>query len=241
VPQHIVIVPTLLLGIVFSAFAQQPPRTLASQAKPAPAPLFFREEWKSPTSAPENIPVTQAAIASPNLELRLYGASAKNLNIVREGLPPNDPLHVWTGVCESACGVTFREKNNYVDLTGLAKIRWYGKVSGFHQYRPLVKLADGTFLVGDHADGSTVDFQESEFWLLGVRWLKLDIPTGYTKGEWVANPDLSRVDEVGFVDLLPGSGHGPGGYSDVGWIEVYGKPVKRDASGASREPSEGGR
>jgi len=37
--------------------------------------------------------------------------------------------------------------------------------------------------------------------------------------------NLSKVDEIGFVDLTPGSGHGQGGYSDVGWIEVYGKPV----------------
>jgi catechol 2,3-dioxygenase-like lactoylglutathione lyase family enzyme len=40
--------------------------------------------------------------------------------------------------------------------------------------------------------------------------------------------DLSKVDAVGFADLTPGSGHGTGGYSDVAWIEVYGKPVKRE-------------
>jgi hypothetical protein len=37
------------------------------------------------------------------------------------------------------------------------------------------------------------------------------------------------VDEVGFADLMPGSGHGPGGWVDVASIEVYGKAVKRDA------------
>jgi hypothetical protein len=35
------------------------------------------------------------------------------------------------------------------------------------------------------------------------------------------------VDEVGFVDLTPGSGHGFGGFSNVGWIEVYGNAVPR--------------
>ena len=35
------------------------------------------------------------------------------------------------------------------------------------------------------------------------------------------------------VDLLPGSGHGPGGWSDLAWIEVYGKSVKRDAAATS--------
>ena len=43
----------------------------------------------------------------------------------------------------------------------------------------------------------------------------------------VKDPDLSKVDEIGFTDLIPGSGHGPGGWSDVGKIEVYAKSVKR--------------
>jgi len=29
---------------------------------------------------------------------------------------------------------------------------------------------------------------------------------------------------------MPSSGHGPGGWSDVAWFEVYGKTVKREAS-----------
>ena len=34
-------------------------------------------------------------------------------------------------------------------------------------------------------------------------------------------------DEIGYVDLIPGSGHGAGGWSDVGAIEVYANAVKR--------------
>ena len=30
-----------------------------------------------------------------------------------------------------------------------------------------------------------------------------------------------------FADLIPGSGHGSGGYVNVASFEVYGKPVKR--------------
>ncbi len=48
-----------------------------------------------------------------------------------------------------------------------------------------------------------------------------------TVGTWVEHPDLTKVDEIGFADLMPGSGHGPGGYVNVGRIEVYGDPVKR--------------
>jgi hypothetical protein len=46
-------------------------------------------------------------------------------------------------------------------------------------------------------------------------------------GKWIDHPDLSKVDEIGFTDLMAGSGHGPGGWSDAGRVEVYGKPVKR--------------
>jgi hypothetical protein len=81
--------------------------------------------------------------------------------------------------------------------------------------------------VGDHADGSTLDWHQDEFSLGDVRWRKLNIAKVVTTGDWVKDPDLSKVDEVGFTDLLPGSGHGAGGWSDVGAIEVYGKPVKR--------------
>jgi len=48
-----------------------------------------------------------------------------------------------------------------------------------------------------------------------------------TTGNWVKDPDLSKVDEIGFADLMPSSGHGPGGWADVAKIEVYAKPVPR--------------
>ena len=126
---------------------------------------------------------------------------------------------------------TLRDKNNYVDLTGLARIRWVTRVSGFHTVRPVIKLADGTWLIGDHEDGrastNSTLFLESEFSIASVRWFALDISRVVTRGFWVEKPDLSRVDEVGFADVTPGSGHGWGGFVNVGRIEVYGNPVKR--------------
>ena len=100
-------------------------------------------------------------------------------------------------------------------------------MSGFHQVRPIVKLADGTWLIGDHADGTTRDWLYSEFSLADVKWLRLDIQQVVTKGNIVENVDLTKVDEVGFADLMPGSGHGPGGWADVAQVEVYGRPVAR--------------
>jgi hypothetical protein len=81
--------------------------------------------------------------------------------------------------------------------------------------------------VGDKADGSLTDWLWSEISFADVKWLRVDIATGVTKGNFVPNVDLTKVDEVGYIDLMPGSGHGPGGWSDVAQIEVYGRPVKR--------------
>jgi hypothetical protein len=190
------------------------------------APLFFREEWKQTPAGGEH-PVTPESIANPNLELKLYGTTSKDVQLTGAATDENNPTHVWTGLCSTPCAVALRDRNNFADLSGLARIKWVTKVSGFHQVRPIVKLADGTWLVGDHADGSTTDWLTSEFSLADVRWLRLDINNVFTKGNFVEKPDLTKVDEIGFADLLPGSGHGPGGWVDVAAIEVYGKPVKR--------------
>jgi hypothetical protein len=195
-------------------------------APPARPPLFLREEWKQSPAGDEH-PVTQESIANPNLELKLYGTTSKDVQLTGSPTNESNPTHVWTGMCSTPCAVAFRDKNNFADLSGLARIKWVTKVSGFHQVRPIVKLADGTWLVGDHMDGSTADWLTSEFSLAEVRWLRLDIANVVTKGNVVEKPDLTKVDEIGFADLMPGSGHGPGGWSDVAAIEVYGKLVKR--------------
>ena len=145
---------------------------------------------------------------------------------------PTDPPNLWTGVCQTPVAVTLRDRRRYVDLSGLARIRWVTRTSGFHVVRPVVKLADGTWLVGDYAEGghssNSTLFLESEVAVAAVRWLPLDITRVVTRGQqWVEKPDLTRVDEIGFADLLPGSGHGWGGFVNVGRIEVYGRAVPR--------------
>ena len=144
---------------------------------------------------------------------------------------PTDPPNLWTGVCQTPIAVTLRDRTSYVDLTGLARIRWITRTSGFHVVRPVVKLADGNWFVGDYAEGApsanSTLFLQSEFAVSSVRWLPLDMARVVTTGQTWAKPDLSKVDEVGFADLLPGSGHGWGGFVNVGRIEVYGRAVKR--------------
>jgi hypothetical protein len=204
-------------------------------ARVSVAPLFLKVEWVRPASQTGQVPVVQENVADPNVELKWYGPAAKQL--LTSGTPGSDttPFSVWSGESAGPFAITFRQKNNSVDLTGLGKIRWVTKTSGFHVVRPVVKLADGTLLVGDLTAQSVPMLVQSEFSLAGMRWIKLDpgrvVTLGGTGGGsneiWVANPDLSKVDEVGFADLMPGSGHGTGGYIHLGQIEVYGKPVPR--------------
>jgi len=186
-------------------------------------PVFLKEEWKQ-NAANDEHPVSQESIGNPNLELKLYG---KEILLTGRGGDENNPTHVWTGTCAGPCAVALRDKTNFADLSGLARIRWNTKTSGFHQVRPALKLADGTWVVGDRADGSTRDWLFTEFNLADVRWLRLDIERVVTTGNILPNVDLSKVDEIGFADLMPGSGHGAGGWVDVAQIEVYGKPVAR--------------
>jgi hypothetical protein len=61
------------------AFAQEPARK-GEPKGPARPPLFFREEWKQIPGGGEH-PVTPNAPANPRLEMKLYGASAKDIQL----------------------------------------------------------------------------------------------------------------------------------------------------------------
>src|SRR5262245_46161461 len=231
----------LALALVVQAFrpavtAQQPaPRQTPSN--PKVAPLFFTETWKQ-TGLERD--VDKDVLSNANLELHLYGPTSKQIQIAPT-TPNNrqDPPNLWTGICNGPVAATLRDKNNFVDLTGRAKIRWQTRAAGFHVVRPVLKLADGTWLIGDHADGdgTTENFIETEFSIASVRWLRLDINTVTTVhaerqqppeiGRWLEKPDFSRADEIGFADLMPGSGHGWGGIVTVGSVDVFGVPDKR--------------
>lgn len=209
-------------------FAQEPNPGAAKGkgkggARPAPQPpqLVLKETWKD---APGNVPLTQEHVTNADLTVTQYpGTNKEDFGVTSEGGVP----HIWTGLCESACALTLSSKTNLFDLTGKAHIRWYLKTSGFHRVHPVLKLADGSFVIGDYTSEEVFDYKVFEFFPSQVRWLKLDMPKVQTKGTLLPSVDLSKVEAVGFADLTPGSGHGLGGFSDMGWIEVYGKAVAR--------------
>jgi len=213
--------------------AATPVPALAVQPPPPPE-LLFRMTMENDHRAA----LSQAAITTPNVDLHLYG-DGKNI-IVAVGNAPDDP-HIFTGLCEGPCGFTLRDRNNYFNLAGKANMKFTTQVSGFHLFRPLIKLVDGTLLIGDQADGSIADRHPYEISFSEVRWLKLDPDRGVTLGRWVENPDLSKVEEVGYFDVIPGSGvREPGvpvekmkapprdGDITVTAFELWGKPASRE-------------
>jgi len=237
---------TMCVALTYRATAQAP-RSSAPSTPATPQsggggrgaivvpPLFFKETWRLDGS-PHAIAPGEAVVTNPDLELKLYGPSAKASDPDKRIWISGPPTNIWTGMCTTPFAATLRDKNNYVDLSGLAKVRWVTRASGFHAVRPLIRTADGSFFVGDHAEASTTTFLESEFAFAGLRWMKLDPDRVVTIGRygpvgeasnWADPPDLTKVDEVGFVDLMPGSGHGSGGYINVAAFELYGMPIKR--------------
>jgi hypothetical protein len=216
--------------------AQAPAAGLgAVQAPPVPV-LLFNMTLQNHT----RLPLTQTSVMTPNVDLQLYG-DGRNI-IVATGSGPNLP-RTFFGLCKGPCGLTLRDRSSYFDLRGRAKITFTTIVSGFHRVRPIVKLADGTLLIGDQAEGSVADYHEYTISFSECRWLRLDPVRGVTLGAtWVENPDLSRVDEVGYFDVIPGSGAHTeglalekqppppaGGWIAVSAFELWGLPVSRGA------------
>src|SRR5215510_4954791 len=108
------------LAFVQRAFAGQ----AAAAAPTTRPPLLFKEEWRLPPheGAPtdENMRFTPAAVANDRLEAHLYGTAASVIRAAEH----EGRIDLWTGLATSPVAVTLKDKRNYVDLTGLARLRW---------------------------------------------------------------------------------------------------------------------
>lgn len=184
-------------------------------------PLFFREDFKE---TPPATPITQEHIANSNLILSLYGPGREGMKKSHHPKPADDPYYIWDGTCTGPCAATLRDKNAFVNLSGPSKIRWRTRQSGFRRLHFVLKLADGTWLVSEQSDGFSSDWREREFIIQDLRWRRFDAQK-ILEGAEVEHPDLTRVDEIGWTDLMPGGGTPAS--SRVDWMEVYGWPVKR--------------
>lgn len=199
-------------------------RKAAAQDRP---PLFFREDWKE---TPPETPVTQEHVANSELVLTLHGPGKDGIRKSNHDKPADDPFYIWSGVAEGNWAVSLRHATSNVDLSGQSRMRWRAKQSGLRFLRPVIKLANGNWLVADAYDDASTDWREREFIVADLIWYRLDIDK-VIEGRRVTTPDLTNVVEIGFTDLMTG------GESDacsrLDWIEVWGRPVARTSRPAN--------
>jgi len=206
--------------------AQPPPAAAAQRYVPEDhrPPLAFREDF---TDQPNETPVTMASIRNKALRFTTWGPGKDMVAKSWHASPKDESGYIWTGSCTQVCGFTLYDPTAYLDLRGLAKVTWRTKETGFHQLRLMLKLPGGKVLVGDKTVDATSDWHVSEITIQDVEWHELSTKT-MTDYPVVKAPDLSKVEEIGWTDLMPGSGHGtPGGSTRVDWIEVYALKVPR--------------
>ena len=219
---------TALVIFALVAASQTPPPAPEMQ-KPGMAPrppLLFSEPWRLPPytgeQTDENMRFTPAVVTNPRIEVKLYGQDAK---VVRAAVH-EERIDLWNGLASSPVAVTLRDRRNYVDLTGAARLRWILRTNAIHAMNPVVRLADGRLIVGDRGINTYGEFLTVEIAFTGMRWYGLD-PVKVVVLTEVTNPDLRKVDEVGVAMLSPGGGHGFAGSANLSTVELFAYPTPR--------------
>ena len=91
------------------------------------APLIMKVEWVRPSNQTSQTALVQENIADPNVEMKWYGPGAKKMLTTGTPGSENAPFGIWSGECDGPFVITFRNKQNNMDLSGLSKIRWSTK------------------------------------------------------------------------------------------------------------------
>src|SRR3989454_7176615 len=247
--RRLFIVTIVGLCLVTFAFAQASQQARpAGQAAPAAQaakdypedhrpPVAFREDWMDATPG---VPTDykdkdlDSHLQNKNLQHGRYGLGAKDVIYDRHVGPRDDPGYIWLGACAAGpCVITLKDKTDYLDLSNpMSKVVWRTKQGGFRQLRLVLKLADGSFLISDHYAGPAEDWNISEILLSEIHWriLKIQEPVRIYEDALVEKPNLTKVDEIGFTDLMVGGPSFTSGTSRVDWIEVHADRVKRSAA-----------
>ena len=100
----------LISGASSGTTAQEPARGRgAAAARITRPPLFWREVWKQTAAGGEHPVVQSEALSNPNLELKLYGSTGKEILMTGSAQDDNNPIHLWTGLCTTPCAAAFRD------------------------------------------------------------------------------------------------------------------------------------
>lgn len=231
-----VAVAAILIAVITATAGAQGPQQERTRVPGAPgtepAPLLFHEAW---TRAPLTQPMVQDNLGNKHLTLHIYG----NANEIRKTFHPEDD-YTYTGETTTNWAITVSDKAAVWDLSGTAKIRLKTQNTGYRFLHVVIKTADGRYYVSEEGNPESSVWIEREYVLSDLHWRNLmmtDTPTNASNRRQPdpkripiiptskASPDLTRVDEVGFSDLMPG-GWIPS-TSRVASFSVYGKAVPR--------------
>jgi hypothetical protein len=161
-------------------------------------------------------------VGNPQLELHTYGTAASSIiSWEHEGR-----VYFWTGLANSPVAVALSYKGQYMDLRGLARVRGILRTNAIQTLYPVLKLADGMLVVAKHPIVTDDQLLQVEEAFGGLRWYTLDSEKVVVGTEY-KNPDLGRIDEVGFATLSPTAGHGVVASANISTLELYAAAVKR--------------
>jgi hypothetical protein len=195
--------------------------------------LLFTEVWQqsdsalgkpnsSHASANDYYLAGQDAVTNNELELNLYGYHADDITVYKH----EGRIDLWTGLAGSPVAITLKMRNATINLNGLARMRAIVRTNNLHALHPVIKLTDGTLAVGSQSIQTSGSFLSVEVAFNNQDWFILD-PEEVSVGNRLENPDLSRIDEVGFASLAPGGGHGNSGWTNISTIEVFANSMAR--------------
>jgi hypothetical protein len=225
------IVMVLALAGTQRGAAQQAPTPIPGRGN-AEAPLLFHEKW---TRAPMTQPMVQDNLGNQHLTLHIYG----NANDIRKAMHPADD-YTYTGETTANWALTVSDRTSWWDLTRGGKIRLKTQNTGYRFLHVVVKTADGRYFVSEEGAGESSVWIETDFIFSDLRWRNLlmtDTPTNASNRRQPdpkrvpiiptsrGTPDLTKVDEVGFSDLMAG-GWIPA-TSRVSAFSLYGRAVPR--------------
>ncbi len=190
--------------------------TTLGQEKTYRPGLAFREDWKE---IPAETPVNQKHVNHPDLILGLYGPGKDSIKKSHHDTPVDDPWYIWSGTTTRKLGcIPVNTETSILTCPGMAGSDGGASNMDSGSLHIILKLADGTWLVSRESDDYSGDWRIREFIIEDLEWYTLDIEN-IIELKPIQDPDLSRVSEVGFTDLMRGGGSAA--CSRLDWIEVY--------------------
>jgi len=196
------------------------------------APQLFEEHWNN---LPNAQPITHEHLSNQSLQLHLYG----DVNAIRKSAHPGEN-YTYTGEARTNWALTLSDPQSYWNLSGTGKVMLRTRNTGYRFTHIVIKTADGHYYASEEGSGESTSWMNREYILSDLHWrdlLMTDTPTNPTNKRTPdpnltpivpttkAAPDLTRVEEVGYSDLMPG-GWIPA-TTRVNYWAVYGKKVPR--------------